>query len=62
MISRLIIAFVILAVWAANYTVALFNSAYHPPVEINGPMLIVAGYFFGSGIKKAIKNGKSDAD
>lgn len=60
MISRLIIAFVILVVWAANYTVAIFNSMYHPPIEVNAPMLLVAGYFFGSGVKRVLKNGQSN--
>lgn len=49
---RTVIAVIIAAVWAINYTVAVFNTTYHPPLEINAVMLLMAGYFFGSGLRK----------
>lgn len=50
--TRTFIALVVTVVWAAGYTAAIFSPTFRPPIEVNAVMLIVAGFFFGSGIKK----------
>lgn len=57
--TRVIIAIIITLVWAASYVAAIFSN-YHPPVEVNGIMLLVGGYFFGTGLRK-VQNGDSDS-
>lgn len=42
-------------VWAIAYIAGVVNPDYSPPIEINGVMLIVAGFFFRRGIDKTGK-------
>lgn len=42
-------------VWAVSYLAGVINPDYSPPIEINAVMLLVAGFFFGGGLKR---NGK----
>lgn len=50
--TRTFIALVVTAVWAAGYAARILNPDFNPPLEVNAVMLIVAGYFFGSGLRK----------
>jgi hypothetical protein len=52
---RTFIALVVTIVWACGYVAAILNPSFHPDVSINAVMLLVAGYFFASGIKKGPK-------
>lgn len=49
---RTFIAIVVTVVWAAGYITAIITSRFHPDIAVNAVMLLVAGYFFGSGIRK----------
>ena len=49
---RTFIAVVVTLVWAMGYIVSFLNNDFHAPVEVNAVMLLVAGGFFTSGIKK----------
>jgi hypothetical protein len=50
---RTIIALVVTAVWAAGYTAAIVTDGhFQPDLGVNAVMLLVAGYFFATGIKK----------
>lgn len=49
---RTIIALAVTFVWVSLYMTAIVNANFHPPVEVNAVMLLVAGFFFSGGIKK----------
>lgn len=49
---RIAIAMIVTVVWAISYAVSIVNHHYHPPAEINGVMLLVAGFFFATGIRE----------
>jgi hypothetical protein len=50
--AQTIIGVGVFLVWAVSYIAGVLNSSYDPPIEINAVMLIVAGFFFGGGLKK----------
>lgn len=52
---QIILGGIVTTVWAVSYLMGVFNPGYSPPIEINAVMLLVGGYFFGSGLRK---NGK----
>jgi fatty acid desaturase len=53
---RLFIAVVVTLVWGAGYVAAIAsNGEFSPDISVNAVMLLVAGYFFSSGIKKGPK-------
>lgn len=45
----------VFVVWAISYLAGVINTGYHPPIEINAVMLLVAGFFFGGGLTKSGK-------
>lgn len=50
---RTFIAVVVTVVWGAGYIASIVSHGdFHPGIEVNAVMLVVAGFFFGSGIKK----------
>lgn len=49
---RLFIAIVVTSVWAATYITAIASPRFHPDLGVNAVMLLVAGYFFGTGLRK----------
>lgn len=49
---RTFIAVVVTIVWAAGYITAIVSHSFQPPLEVNAVMLLVAGFFFGAGIRK----------
>lgn len=46
------IAIVVTVVWAAGYIAAIAVRDFHPDILVNGVMMLIAGYFFTTGIKK----------
>lgn len=53
---RTFIALVVTVIWAAGYGAAILSSGdFQPDVSVNAVMLLVAGYFFASGIRKGPK-------
>lgn len=50
--TRTFIAIVVTVIWAAGYGARILDPSFNPPLEVNAIMLIVAGYFFGSGLRK----------
>jgi hypothetical protein len=53
---RIFIAVVVTLVWGAGYVAAIAsNGDFSPDISVNAVMLLVAGYFFSSGIKKGPK-------
>lgn len=49
---RIFIAVVVTVVWAAGYAAKILDPSFNPPLEVNAVMLVIAGYFFGSGFRK----------
>lgn len=50
---RIFIAIVVTLVWAAGYIAAIASQGdFAPDITVNAVMLLVAGYFFSSGIKR----------
>lgn len=49
---RTFIAVVVTLVWAAGYVTSFLDNDFQAPVEVNAVMLLIAGGFFTSGIKK----------
>lgn len=47
-------------VWLISYAVSIVNHHYHPAPELNGIMLLVAGYFFATGIREQSSERKHD--
>ena len=56
--TRTFIALVVTVVWAAGYAAQILNPSFNPPLEVNAIMLVVAGYFFGSGLRKKEEENK----
>lgn len=59
---RTIIACVVTVVWAATYIAAILVPDFQPRIEVNAVMLLVAGYFFSSGIVRGNKDKKNGTD
>lgn len=47
-------------VWAASNIATFIDRTYHPPDGINAVMMLVAGFFFATGMKKPPPNGDED--
>jgi hypothetical protein len=43
---------VVVLVWAASSVATFIDRTYHPPDGINAVMMLVAGFFFATGMKK----------
>lgn len=43
---------VVALVWAASNVATFIDRTYHPPDGINAVMMLVAGFFFATGMKK----------
>lgn len=54
---RTAIAIVVTLVWATTYLAAVFSKNFHPDLAVNAVMLMVAGFFFSSGIRRPGRNG-----
>lgn len=53
---RTFIAVVVTLVWAAGYVAAIASrGSFQPDIGVNAVMLLIAGYFFASGIKRGPK-------
>lgn len=46
------IAGVVVLVWAASFVATFIDRTYHPPEGINAVMMLVAGFFFATGMRK----------
>lgn len=46
------VAAVVVLVWAASSIATFADRSYHPPDGINAVMMLVAGWFFATGIRK----------
>jgi hypothetical protein len=50
---RIFIAVVVTLVWGAGYIAAIISQGeFSPDISVNAVMLLVAGYFFSSGLKR----------
>lgn len=52
------IAVVVTVVWGAGYIADILSDKFSPSPLVNGVMLLVAGFFFSTGLKKG--NGDND--
>lgn len=50
--ARVVIASVITAVWALTYLKSFLDPSFHADPQLNALMMIVAGFFFATGIRK----------
>lgn len=60
--AQTIIGVGVFAVWAVSYLAGVINTGYHPPIEINAVMLLVAGYFFTDGLSRKKKKEGDESD
>lgn len=57
---RVIVASVVTVIWAAGYTVAIFDRTFSPAPELSGIMLAVVTWLFGAEVRKALSDRASD--
>jgi len=58
--TQTFIALVVTVVWAAGYIADILSDKFAPSPLVNGVMLLVAGFFFRTGLKKG--NGRDEPD
>lgn len=44
---------IVVLVWAANFLAAIVDRTYQPPEGVNAIMMLVAGFFFATGTRRA---------
>lgn len=52
MTPQIAVAVIVVIVWAASSIATFADRSYHPPDGINAVMMLVAGWFFATGIRK----------
>jgi predicted tellurium resistance membrane protein TerC len=51
---------VVVLVWAASSLATFIDRTYHPPDGINSVMMLVAGFFFATGMRKTDDGSNGD--
>lgn len=57
---RVTVAIIVTLIWAAGYTVAIFDRTFSPAPELSGVMLAVVTWLFGAEVRKALSDRASD--
>lgn len=57
-----VIAIVIVLMWALSVTAGILDPAYSTSLQIHAIMAVVAGYFFGEGIRLKTSGGRGHDD
>lgn len=58
--TRTFIAIVVTIVWAASYLADILSSDFSPSPLLNPVMILVAGFFFRTGLEKGEANDEPD--
>lgn len=59
--AQTVIGGVVTAVWTVSTLATFADRTYHPPDGINALMMLVAGFFFATGMRKS-DDGDEDAN